>query len=70
VTEPDSALLHRLAVVNISIGEVTRLMLDHMEGGVLNAADLRSVGRDLLSLGADMVSRADELDPPGRAIER
>jgi hypothetical protein len=70
VTEPDRALLHRLAMVNISIGEVTRLMLNHIEGGVLNAADLRSVGRDLVLLGTDMVSRADELDAPGRVIEQ
>jgi len=59
-----------LAVVNISIGKVTRMMLDHMEGGVLNAADLRSVGKDLLTLGTDMVRRADELDPPVRVIEQ
>jgi hypothetical protein len=62
VIESDRALLNRLATVNISVGEVVRSMLDHMQDGRLQAADLRSVGRQLALLGSDMERRADELD--------
>jgi len=65
VIESDLALLRRMATVNISMGDVIRQMLDRMEDGVLPAADLRSVGRELALLGADMVRRADELDRTG-----
>ena len=60
--ESDRALLRRMATVNISMGDVIRQMLDRMEDGVLPAADLRSVGRELALLGADMVRRADKQD--------
>ena len=59
-----------MATVNASLGEVTRQMLNRMDDGLLNAADLRSVGQTLRELGTDMVSRADELDPPLRAVEQ
>jgi hypothetical protein len=59
-----------MAAVNQSLGEVTLRMSDRMDDGALNADDLRSVGEVLRDLGADMVRRADELDPPVRAVEQ
>jgi hypothetical protein len=58
----DRALLNRLATINISVGDVIRSMLDHMDDGQLRAADLRSIGQELALLGAGIVRRADELD--------
>jgi hypothetical protein len=60
--EVDRQLLSRLSAVNQSMGEIVLHMISREDGGQLNAADLRAVGRQLALLGADMVRRADDLD--------
>jgi hypothetical protein len=62
VNNSHAALLRRMATVNIAMGEIIRQMLNHAEDGHLRSGDLRSIGQDLASLGADMVRRADEMD--------
>jgi hypothetical protein len=61
----DRQLLSRLSAVNQSMGEIVLHMISREDGGQLNAADLRAVGRQLTLLGADMVRRADDLDRTG-----
>ncbi|MBV8994599.1 MAG: hypothetical protein JO287_13080 [Pseudonocardiales bacterium] len=59
--EKDRVLLKRLAMVNQMMGELVIKMLPNVEGGQLNAADLRAVGREFAVLATDMLRRADEL---------
>lgn len=58
----DRQLLSRLSAINQSMGEIVLRMIGRQDGGQLNPADLRAVGRQLALLGADMVRRADDLD--------
>ncbi|HEX3788607.1 MAG TPA: hypothetical protein VHW44_12160 [Pseudonocardiaceae bacterium] len=58
----DRTLLSRMAAVNRSLGEITIRILAGLDDGDLNVADLRSVGRELTSLGADMLQHADTMD--------
>lgn len=58
----DRELLARLSVVNQNLGAAVQRMLDRQEDGELHPDDLRRIGEQLGQLGADMVSRARELD--------
>lgn len=55
----DRELLNRLATVNQSLGEFVLDVISRQDGGELNAADLRKLGRALCTLGTDMTIRAD-----------
>lgn len=62
----DARLLRRLSDVNNGIAVVLLLLLERwnndIHGGLPPAGDLRSVGNDLVTLGRDMIIRADEVD--------
>ncbi|MBV8993223.1 MAG: hypothetical protein JO287_05880 [Pseudonocardiales bacterium] len=60
--EKDRVLFKRMALVNQMMGELVVKMLPSVEGGQLNAADLRAVGNEFAVLATDMLRRADEID--------
>lgn len=64
--EVDARLLRRLSDVSNAIAVVLLLLLEgwnnDIDGGLPPTGDLRSVGNDLVTLGRDMISRADEVD--------
>lgn len=62
MTRRDRELLARLSVVNQNLGAVVQRILNHQKDGELHPEDLRRVGEQLTRLGAEMVSRANELD--------
>lgn len=62
MTRRDRELLARLSVVNQNLGAAVQRILDHQQDGELHPEDLRRVGEQLTRLGAEMVSRANELD--------
>jgi hypothetical protein len=66
VKDVDARLLRRLSEVSSAIGPVLLLVIEHWrndpDGGLPPAADLRSVGKDLVTLGSDLIARADEVD--------
>jgi len=66
VKEVDARLLRRLSDVSNAVAPVLLLLIEHwnndLDGGLPPAAELRSVGRDLVTLGRDLIARADEVD--------
>jgi hypothetical protein len=66
VKQADARLLRRLTDAHSAIAPVLVLLIEHWandaDGGFPPTADLRSVGRDLVELGRDMIQRADEVD--------
>lgn len=64
--EADARLLRRLSDVNQAMAPVLLLLLERwqndLDGGLPPTDDLRSVGKDLVELGRDMIARADEVD--------
>jgi hypothetical protein len=62
VNPRDRELLRRLSKVREAMAPVLLVLLDNMNGGELKAADLRALGEDFRSLGADLIARAEELD--------
>lgn len=57
----DRELLARMMTVNKKMGEVILGMLGNADGGRLRSADVRSVGRELALLGADMMRYTTEM---------
>jgi len=64
VIEEDRVLLARLSKINQSLGQVVLELCDYQDGGELPSAGLRTLGEQLMDLGMDMISRAEELDRP------
>ena len=64
--ERDRELLARLVRVNTRLGAATLELFEHQDGGELPAAGVRERGQALAKLGADLLTRAAELD--GRTI--
>lgn len=64
--EVDARLLRRLSDVRNAIAPVLMLIIEHwnndIDGGLPPTADLRGVGHDLVTLGRDLIARADEVD--------
>lgn len=58
----DRDLLVRLRTVGQNTSSVVLDMLDHLDDGMLSAVKLRALGEQLEALGADLVTRADEMD--------
>jgi hypothetical protein len=62
----DARLLRRLASVNDAMTPVLLSLLDRwdndLDGGLLPAAKLRSLGEDFRPLGQDPIAQADEVD--------
>jgi predicted Rdx family selenoprotein len=62
----DARLLRRLSDVNGAIGPVLLLLIEHWnndaDGGLPPTSDLRSLGQDLVDLGRDLITRADEVE--------
>lgn len=58
----DRDLLVRLRMVGQNTSSVVLDMLDHLDDGMLPAAKLRALGEQLEALGADLLTRADELE--------
>jgi hypothetical protein len=62
VIERDRELLAKVARVNGRIGEVVLELFQHQDGGELPAAGVRELGQALTQLGADLLTRAAELE--------
>jgi hypothetical protein len=66
VKDTDARLLRRLSDANAAIASVLLLLIERWnndaDGGLRPAADLRSLGQDLVELGRDMIAHADEVD--------
>jgi hypothetical protein len=58
----DRQLLAGLAKVNTSIGRVTVELLTLQSDDAGYATGLRTLGRQLVDIGAELTARADELD--------
>jgi hypothetical protein len=62
VIERDRELLAKVARVNGRIGEVVLELFQYQDGGELPAAGVRELGQALSQLGADLLTRAVELE--------
>jgi hypothetical protein len=62
VIERDRELLAKVARVNGRIGEVVLELFQYQDGGELPAAGVRELGQALTHLGADLLTRAVELE--------
>ncbi|WP_410676633.1 hypothetical protein [Amycolatopsis sp. cmx-4-68] len=63
----DRQLLAALSRVNVDIGRVTIELLDLQTSDEDYAAGLRTLGRQLVGIGAELAARAGELD--GRVLD-
>jgi hypothetical protein len=62
VLERDRELLARVARVNGRVGKVVLELIQHQDGGELPAAGVNELGQALTQLGADLLTRAAELE--------
>ncbi|WP_216214349.1 hypothetical protein [Amycolatopsis aidingensis] len=60
--ERDRQLLAQVATVNRNLGLVVCEVMSRQDGGVLRAADVRTLGEYLCGLGCDLLTRAEEID--------
>ena len=58
----DRELLARVARVNGRLGKVVLELFQYQDGGELPATGVRELGQALTALGADLLTRAAELD--------
>jgi hypothetical protein len=62
VIERDRELLARVARVNGRLGKVVLELIQYQDGGELPATGVRELGQALTELGADLLTRAAELE--------
>jgi hypothetical protein len=62
VIERDRELLARVARLNGRLGKVVLELIQYQDGGELPATGVRELGQALTELGADLLTRAAELE--------
>jgi hypothetical protein len=62
VIERDRELLARVARVSGRVGKVVLELFQYQDGGELPATGVRELGQALTELGADLLTRAAELE--------